>query len=325
MEGQRPVLDATRARGALVGGAVGDALGSSLTGHASPVPAEVMRSVEAIAATRPFTDETAMTMAVGESLLFAGGVDQDHLARTFAVRHGRRPDRGYRRTTASMLRKIDGGEHWRQVVSHRSRRSASTSDVASRVGAIALWASSATEAARLAHASAEVTHPHPVAADAAGVQAAAIHLALHQVAGDPLHAQRFVSALLEAATTAELSERLRFTVELTSASPEEVAVTLGAGPLADEAVSVGLCAFLHHPDSYRDAVRFAISVGGETGATAAMVGAISGARLGDAAIPLHWRAYTEGVDDVQQLADRIVARRDRSSVPSPRGRVRHLR
>jgi ADP-ribosylglycohydrolase len=46
-----------------------------------------------------------------------------------------------------------------------------------------------------------------------------------------------------------------------------------------------LYCFLKYPDNYLDAVCTAISAGGDTDTTAAMTGAISGARLGLDAIP----------------------------------------
>ena len=45
--------------------------------------------------------------------------------------------------------------------------------------------------------------------------------------------------------------------------------------------------FLRHPDDYLDAVSAAISAGGDVDTTAAMTGAISGARLGLNRLPLN--------------------------------------
>lgn len=214
-------------RGALIGALVGDALGSPFAGQTGPIAEGEIGSLESVTARRAFAHDTAMTVGVAESLLFNGGVDQDHLARTLVVRHERRPDRGHGRVTASLLRRIGSGEDWRHAAtSQLGGRGSAGSSAAARVTSLGLWASDVHEAARLGHASAQVTHAHPVAVDAAGVQAAA------------------------------------------------------------------------------------------------MTGALAGARLGEAAVPTHWRAYTEGVDEVQQLADRIVTRMLNPTAPSRDERFR---
>lgn len=321
-EVDRQLLRRGHARGALIGALVGDALGSPLTGQPGPLADAAIGSVEATSAVRSFTDDTAMTVGVGESLLFMGGVDQDHLARTLVVRHERRPDRGYGRVTSSLLRRIGAGEDWRQAAaSLNGGRGSAGSGAAVRVTPIGLWASDPTEAAQLAHASAEVTHAHPVAIDAAGVHAAAIHLAASDRTSGPLHADRFVAELLEVVSTKSMSDKLALVLEYASAGPEATMAAIGNGVVALEAVPAALCAFLHHPASYPDAVRFAIGLGGDTGSIAAMTGAIAGARLGEAAVPVHWRAYTEGVEEIQQLADRIVTRIHHTPAPSADERV----
>lgn len=286
-------------RGALIGALVGDALGSPLAGQPDPVSEAAFDSLESVAARRAFTHDTAMAVGVGESLLFSGGVDQDHLARTLVIRHERRPDRGPGRVTASLLRRIGSGEDWRHAAaSQLGGRGSSSSGAAARVTPLALWATDAEEAARLGQASAQVTHAHPVAVDAAGVQAAAIHLAAADRTAGPLPAERFVAELVRTASTKNLSEKLELALGLSSASPEDVVAAVGNGSAALEAVPAALCAFLQHPDSYRDAVRCAVRLGGDTGTIATMTGAIAGARLSETAVPVHWRAYTEGVDEV---------------------------
>ena len=50
-------------------------------------------------------------------------------------------------------------------------------------------------------------------------------------------------------------------------------------------VAWSLYAFLHSPDDYLDAVCTAIAAGGDTDTTAAMTGAMAGARLGPSGLP----------------------------------------
>ncbi len=59
----------------------------------------------------------------------------------------------------------------------------------------------------------------------------------------------------------------------------------GVSPFVTGSVCWSLYAFLHHPDSWWDAVCLAIRVGGDTDTLAAMTGSIAGARHGSQALP----------------------------------------
>ena len=68
-----------------------------------------------------------------------------------------------------------------------------------------------------------------------------------------------------------------------------------------------LYSFLRTPDDYWETICTAISAGGDTDTTAAMAGAISGARLGISALPSHLTSYltdrkTWGMDELIELA-----------------------
>lgn len=65
----------------------------------------------------------------------------------------------------------------------------------------------------------------------------------------------------------------------------EASRRMGTGIQAHEAVPAANCSFLYRPESFRDTVRFAIGLGGDTDTIAAMAVAISGACLGERAIP----------------------------------------
>jgi hypothetical protein len=66
-----------------------------------------------------------------------------------------------------------------------------------------------------------------------------------------------------------------------------------------------MLAFLRHPDDFVACVRFAVSGGGDTDTTAAMAGALCGARVGVHGIPTAWLAGIH--DQGQWSAVRLVA------------------
>lgn len=92
-----------RYRGALVGVAVGDALGAAFEGYPGPVPAgQVRQHLDGILPVS-YTDDTAMTIAAADPLLHCDGLDEDNLAGAFAARHEHEPDRGYGAGTVDLL------------------------------------------------------------------------------------------------------------------------------------------------------------------------------------------------------------------------------
>ncbi len=60
------------------------------------------------------------------------------------------------------------------------------------------------------------------------------------------------------------------------------------------------------PDSFREAVSFAIRVGGDTDTIASMAGALAGARVGESALPPGWPERVEGASLLRELADGLL-------------------
>lgn len=183
---------------------------------------------------------------------------------------------------------------------------------AMRVAPVALWAGGDVAlAADLARRSAVVTHTHPLAIDGAAVQAAAVAMALADPSTEPVDPVGFLVDVRKIVAEEALAQRLDLVARLL----EEADVTneggrLGTGIEAHEAVPTAIYCFACHPDSFRDTIRLAISLGGDTDTIAAMAGAIAGACLGERAIPEPWIDRTEAAPTVRHLADRFVARRE---------------
>jgi hypothetical protein len=82
----------------------------------------------------------------------------------------------------------------------------------------------------------------------------------------------------------------------------------GISPFVTGSVLWSIYAFLRSPDDYLDTVCVAIAAGGDVDTTAAMAGAISGARLGLAALPAELTRHltdrgTWGLDELLDLAE----------------------
>jgi len=295
-----------RAHGALLGTFVGDALGMPFEGLPQ---IDVPAAVEMIAARRglgTYTDDTQMMIAVAESLIARGRVDEQHLARAFQA--GYDPDRGYGGGTrrvfelwatgtpiASAAAQIFGGQGSRG------------NGAAMRIAPVAvLFCEDPERLVAEATRSAQLTHAHPVGVDGAVVQAAAIGAALRD--------EDILEVARSAARTPEMTDGLRDVGELLGTHPNPVPVhaRLGSSSDARESVCAAIYTALAQP-AFEPAVRFAVGLGGDTDTIAAMTGAIFAARHGASSIPQRWLAALENGDrgrtHVEDLATRLLAKR----------------
>jgi poly(ADP-ribose) glycohydrolase ARH3 len=292
-----------RARGALLGTFVGDALGMPFEGVQYDALPDRIEMVEARLGRGTYTDDTQMAIALGESLLECGGIDEERLGHAFLAAYD--PRRGYGSGTRAVLDLIGRGQSALEAATRVFAGHGSLGNgAAMRVAPVAVRYADDPEALLgAARRSARVTHAHPVAIDAAAVQAAAVAAALR---GDDV-----LSAAFDAATTPELERALSQASRLTEGRPlpDAVARSLGNGATAHESVPVAICAAVAHP-RFEDAVSFAVRCGGDTDTIGAMAGAIAGGREGAAAIPSRWLEALEdgekGRSYVMSLAERLV-------------------
>jgi poly(ADP-ribose) glycohydrolase ARH3 len=293
-----------RARGALLGTFVGDALGMPFEGTPPAALPEQIEMLEARLGRGTYTDDTQMAIALAESLLECGGVDEEHLGRAFLAAYD--PRRGYGSGTRAVLALIAGGV---PVLEAAGRvfggRGSLGNGAAMRVAPVAvLYAGDQEALVDAARRSARVTHAHPVAIDAAATQAAAIAAALR---GDDV-----LAAARAAAATPELGGGLAAADRLLAErpGPGAVAAALGNSSTAHESVPAAIYAAVAHA-RFEDAVSFAVRCGGDTDTIGAMTGAIAGAREGAVGIPSRWLGSLEngqkGRSHVASLAERLVS------------------
>ena len=296
-----------RARGALLGTFVGDALGMPFEGMPPSRIPERLEMLDERLGRGTYTDDTQMAIALAESLLDRGEIDEEHLSRAFLAAYD--PRRGYGSGTRAVLMLIaDGVPAVEAAARLFGGRGSLGNGAAMRVAPVAIRYADDHEAMlEAARRSARVTHAHPVGIDAAVVQAAAVAAAMRH--GDPLMAAR------AAASTAGLSDGLATAARLLAErpSPQAVAATLGNGPVGHQSVAAAIYSAAAF-SRFEDAVTFAVRCGGDTDTIGAMAGAIAGARNGATAIPAHWRDALEdgekGRSHVEWLADQLAPHPD---------------
>jgi poly(ADP-ribose) glycohydrolase ARH3 len=318
--------------GALLGTMVGDALGAPVEGtdvgrlrallDALPLmPAHerdlnvallgLITGYKVPSGSAHYTDDTQMTIGVAESLIAARGMDESDMARRFVANF--QGHRGYGPGAYGVLMALRGGAPWYEPAARLFGGSGSYGNgAAMRVAPIGLFFQNADIATlrEAAERSSIITHTHLLGREGAVMQAAAVAAALRLDPADTFDPEFFVTVVSahlrdDSDIYLEACDKLRRLVE--ERPPAwKVALHLGNDISAPLSVPAALYSFLAHPRSFAEAVRFAVTLGGDTDTIGAMCGAIAGAYHGASAIPPNWLDALEnghkGRDYVRQLA-----------------------
>lgn len=296
---------ADRFRGALVGTAVGDALGAPMEGR-NEVPAGYLSSLDSTPPNLAYTDDTAMTIGVANSLLECSGFDGAHMAATLSRDYEREPWRGYGAGPPRVFDNLGRGVPWDEAAASLFDGEGSYGNgAAMRVAPVALYAyPNQRRAAKIAHKTALITHTHPEGIDGAVAQAVAITALLQATSSDdPAELTRIVLAHVNSSVFR--SKLMFIDRHIGERDPRGIADVLGTGIAAHTSVPTALACFLANTASFGDSVKAAISLGGDTDTIAAMTGALAGARNGLSAIPENWQGV-EGASELIALADATV-------------------
>jgi ADP-ribosyl-[dinitrogen reductase] hydrolase len=298
-------VEVDRIRGALLGLAVGDALGAPF--EAAP-SARARRAVErglemtggGAWAPGEWTDDTALALALAESIAARGLLDTDDLAARY-IAWATTDGKGIGRATArALVGARDAADARARARAHLEASGlAAGNGTVMRATPIGLAARDLHQAADAARRDAQLTHADPVTGLASTALCAAL-LAIRN-GGDPLAAAR------ERATGHH--ERLSAAIE--AAGRDERAVTwLAAGREAGACwttLAIALHALVTRGD-YERGVGWTIGCGGDADTNAAVAGALLGCRHGTGAIPPRWLAPLRARQRIERAADGLVAR-----------------
>lgn len=301
-----------KARGLLFGVALGDALGARFEGHRN-VHDDRLDEQERSTDTLSYTDDTALTLVLARHLVprdRTAPLDEDALAVEMAQEWDREPWRGYGPGSHEIFQRILSGTPWgRAAETSFGGRGSFGNGAAMRVAPVALVAASPADAAELAHRSAVVTHAHPDGQDGAVVQACAAFLALHSDPGTALDPSGFLDRLAGTVSSSDWRARLEHVrALLNTASPTLAADRLGSDAAAPTSVPLAVLAFLNHPDSPVETIRYAIRAGGDTDTIASMAATLAAARTGVRALPPAWLHRLEHAEQIGNLADALATR-----------------
>jgi len=291
------------AAGALVGCALGDAIGELAFVH--PDRDTLMRVV-AGSDELVYTDDTAMAVELARALAEDGGVDRERLGARFAAAFEAEPWRGYGPGPPKIFRTAQHrGKPYHEIAAllHGGQGSLGNG-AAMRVAPVGVAYRAGEALDRAARASASVTHAHEIGQDAAVLQARTVGLAVaHALAGETLDGERVSRDLVRAAGTQEMQKKMGIVAAALSdgTPPERVAHAIGRSVAAHESVPFAIYAFLRAPADVEAVLDCAILNGGDRDTLGAMAAAACGAHLGLAALPAAWADHAENRDTLVGL------------------------
>jgi ADP-ribosyl-[dinitrogen reductase] hydrolase len=301
-----PALDATaardRARGCLLGLAVGDAVGAAVEFAARdsfPPLVDMIGGGPFHLAPGEWTDDTTMALCLADSLLESGTVDQDDLMtrlrgwleRGEMTVSGRCFDIGVT-TRAAIERFAATG------VAAAGREDGSTAGNGSlvRLAPLAIFAAGDAETAEfLAVKQSRATHAAQECLDACKL---------------------FVAFLLDALDGADKAGATR--ARVMSLAPKLLFISAGEWKAKTRA-EIRSSGYVVHTleaalwavwqtDTFRDAVLTAANLGDDADSVAAVAGQLAGALYGASAIPAEWLAKLAWRDEIAQRADALFDR-----------------
>jgi ADP-ribosyl-[dinitrogen reductase] hydrolase len=301
-------LDSARFRGALLGLAAGDALGTTLEFK----PPESFEPISGIVGGGPFrlragewTDDTSMALCLAESLLERGGFDAaDQMRRYLRWRdeghmssNGRCFDIGG--TVASALRRFE--ETGEPYAGSTDPQTAGNGSLMRLAPVPMFFASDPRAAVERAGDASRTTHGAPNAVDGCRYLAGLIVGALAGAAKDDLLAPRYspVRGLWEEWPLAPEVDEVAAGSFLRREPPE----IEGSGYVV-RSLEAALWAFARG-GSFREGALLAANLGDDADTTAAVYGQLAGAHYGEAGIPAEWRSKLALLGTIEELADRL--------------------
>lgn len=248
-----------------------------------------------------YTDDTMMAWSVVDVLASCGAIDQDRLARLFAERFRRQPNRSYGAGAIRLLTAIGDGADWRGVSRDSfGGRGSFGNGAAMRVAPIgAYFADDLQRVVDAARASAEVTHAHPEGVAGAIAVAVAAAIAFENRGADSL-GRDMLQVALELTPSGAVRDGIAKAISIAPETPVEIAATaLGNGVQisAMDTVPFALWSAAGHVGDLEDALWSTATGMGDVDTTCAIVGGIVVMARGREGLPAEWLRRREPLED----------------------------
>lgn len=314
--------------GALVGCAIGDALGAPLEGQSREAIAELdgltqaFRPFYAKKAATPYpsgqcTDDTQLTLAIVRGMLKAGTVDGVAIAAEFVRLWESGEIVGSGPVANHAVDRLMQGVSWDEAA---LADDPPLNGAAMRIAPIGLWDHDRPEQlAEDVSVASVITHRHPQGVSGALAIAAAV---AYVVAEENFTTREFLASVAGAVDgqDPELAAHIGLVGEW-DALPETTALEtlvsvsgqgshrrkngFGISVMVEPTVLMALYAFIKSPDDYLATVERAIRAGGDVDTTAAIAGAISGAYNGVSSLPSGLAGSVKDSEEIHALGEQL--------------------
>jgi len=264
-----------RARGCILGGAVGDAMGGPFQGQQGPLRFEAHKEWA-------ISDDSQLTLATCESIIEAGEVSPEHIANRFVQWYRARRITGMGSSTLKALRDLDAGLHW-ALAGAKGERAAGNGS-AMRIAPLAFHLDPRlVQDRQVVRDVCRITHHN----EEAYVGALTIVVAIRALAFDQSSPLNLFQAVVPYLPDSRVRDRIHALSALADDTPvAEVASEFGASGYVVDSVPLALYAARSVGTvPFDEVLRAVIEAGGDTDTIASMTGQIAGAWLGVSQIP----------------------------------------
>ena len=263
-----------RARGCIIGGTLGDAMGGPFEGQPGPIRFQQH-------AAWSISDDSQLTLATCESIIEAGKVSAEHVAQRFVHWYRARRITGMGSSTLKALRDLDAGSHW-ALAGAKGEMSAGNG-AAMRIAPLAFHLNPEHDQDRqLIRDIARITHHNEEAYAGALVMVTAIRSVTFGQSA-PID---ILQTALRYLPDSRVRDRIVQLSALSGDSIAAIATKFGSSAYVVDSVPLALFAarlIEHYP--FDELLRMVIEAGGDTDTNASMTGQIAGAWIGAANIP----------------------------------------
>jgi ADP-ribosylglycohydrolase len=277
-----------RARGCILAGAIGDALGGPFEGQPGPLQFQQHDNWS-------ISDDTQLTLATCESIAAAKGVSPEQIAARFVIWFRVRRITGMGASTLKALRDLDAGIHW-ALAGAKGEMSAGNG-AAMRIAPLAFCLDpSVADDRRVIRDVVRITHHHEEAYVGALAVAQAIRYLAFQLSGSP---ENLLDVVLQSLPDSRVRDRIRELASLEAATIAEVAGRFGSSGYVVDSVPLALYAAQSSMKMPLDVIlREVIEAGGDTDTIASITGQIVGAWIGSSNIPV---SMIESLPDAESI------------------------
>ncbi len=241
-----------------------------------------------------WTDDTHMALSIVEMLTEEGTIVPDILAKKFAYRYSREPQRGYGKGAARILKMIEDGQDWREASRAVFDGGSYGNGAAMRVAPLGAFFKDAPQTiVEEAKKSAMITHAHPEGQAGAIAVALAASLAAKGMLAEP---HKFFAEVLRYLPDSQVKRQIRIAREIEGNNVAHAARLLGTGQRASAQDTVPFCLWCaaHYGDSYENALWTVVAQRGDLDTLGAIVGGVVALHVGQ--VPETWLNHREPLE-----------------------------